>query len=146
MFDALKSSRAELIAIYGRRRVGKTFMVRQAFEKEMVFEFSGTLRGSFKQQLTNFSRALSEAFKTPIPLAMPVSWSDALNGLRDFLMPMVTKRRTVIFFDEFPWIHTPRSGFLEAFDYWWNTWASRYPNLVVVICGSAAAWMIKHVV
>lgn len=146
LFDALKSPRAELIAIYGRRRIGKTFMVRQAFEKEMVFEFSGTLHAPLRQQLTNFSRALHEAFKTPMPPAVPASWSEALNGLRDFLMPMVTKRRTVIFFDEFPWIHTPRSGFLEAFDYWWNTWASRYPNLVVVICGSAAAWMIKHVV
>lgn len=144
--EALQSPRAELIAIYGRRRVGKTFMVRQVLEKEIVFEFSGTLHGPLKQQLTNFSVALSEAFKTPVALAMPRTWPEALKSLEKLLIPMVARKRTVVFFDEFPWINTPRSGFLEAFDYWWNSWASRYPKLTVVICGSAAAWMIKHVV
>jgi hypothetical protein len=144
--EALQSARAELIAIYGRRRVGKTFMVRQALEKEIVFEFSGTLHGPMKQQLANFSEALSKVLKTSVPLAIPLTWSEAMKNLEKLLTPMISKKPLVVFFDEFPWINTPRSGFLEAFDYWWNTWASRHPKLIVIICGSAAAWMIKHVV
>ncbi len=81
-----------------------------------------------------------------LPLASPKSWLQAFSMLEDYLTPLLKSRRVIVFFDEFPWINTPRSGFMPAFENFWNTWASQQKNLVVVICGSAAAWMIKNVV
>lgn len=144
--DAFQSGRAELIAIYGRRRVGKTFLVRSVYEKNMVFEFTGAHRTNMPTQLENFAKALQRANGSTAALAVPKNWSQALSELERFLEPIITKRKAVIFFDEFPWINSQKSHFLQAFDHFWNAWASRYPNLTVVICGSAASWMIQHIV
>lgn len=141
----IKSDEAELLALYGRRRVGKTFLIRNAFQKQLVFEFSGIHGATLDQQLENFSEMLSKASGS-LPLAKPANWLQAFKMLTDYLMSVIKKQKKVIFFDEFPWIETPRSGFLPAFENFWNIWASRQKNLVVVICGSAASWMIQKVV
>ena len=142
--EVLNSGSSELIAVYGRRRVGKTFLIRNAYEKQMSFEFSGIHNALLNQQLENFSDALSKV--AGLPLAKPTSWIQAFKMLEDYLSPKIKNHRRVIFFDEFPWINTPKSGFLPAFENFWNMWASRQKNLVVVICGSAAAWMIQKVI
>ena len=139
------SDEPELVAVYGRRRVGKTFLIRNVFKKQMAFEFSGVHNASLEQQLENFSEALSKAAGS-LPLSKPTGWIEAFRMLTDYLTPIVRRRRIVLFFDEFPWINTPRSGFMQAFENFWNTWASLQNNLVVVICGSAAAWMIQKVI
>lgn len=139
------SGEPELVAIYGRRRVGKTFLIRNSFHKQLIFEFSGIHNASLDQQLESFSDALTKVTGS-LPLAKPVSWIQAFRMLTDYLTPLIRNQRRVIFFDEFPWIHTPRSGFIQAFENFWNTWASKQHNLVVVICGSAAAWMIQKVI
>ena len=144
--DALRAANAELIALYGRRRIGKTFLVRKAYEKQLAFEFSGVHNATMRQQLQNFSYALQRAMNSPAELAAPATWIAAFHTLEDYLAPIVKKQKTVIFFDEFPWIQTPRSNFLKAFDHFWNSWASKQGNLVVVVCGSAAAWMVKNIV
>lgn len=144
--DAMASTSAELIAIYGRRRVGKTFLVRSVYEKHLVFEFTGVHNAKMPEQLDNFSRAITKATGSPGVLAAPASWSAAFDILEKFLTPIIKKRKAVIFFDEFPWIHSQKSNFLKSFDHFWNTWASKYPNLTVVICGSAASWMIQNIV
>ncbi|HTD92473.1 MAG TPA: ATP-binding protein [Chitinophagaceae bacterium] len=143
---ALVSKEAELIALYGRRRVGKTFLIRSVYKEQMAFEFTGIHEASFIDQLENFTISLQKAFKSPAPLAIPGSWLKAFNLLQQYLSNRKEKKKSVIFFDEFPWIHTPRSGFLQAFEHFWNTWASRQPGLIVVICGSAASWMIENIV
>ena len=140
----LNSAEPELVAVFGRRRVGKTFLIRNTFAAHLAFEFSGIHNASFDQQLENFTLAFSKVRK--LKTARPASWISALSMLEDYLKPLVKKQRTVIFFDEFPWIGTPRSGFLQAFENFWNTWASRPKNLVVILCGSAAAWMIQEVI
>ncbi|MBC7890212.1 MAG: AAA family ATPase [Ferruginibacter sp.] len=140
----LESAEPELVAVYGRRRVGKTFLIRNVFEKQIAFEFSGIHNASLELQLENFGGAMSKV--AGLPLAKPGTWLQAFNMLTDYLTPVIKKGRQIIFFDEFPWINTPRSGFMQAFENFWNTWASRQPNLVVVICGSAAAWMIQKVI
>lgn len=144
--QAIASDRAEMIAIFGRRRVGKTFMIRHVLQKHLAFEFSGTLNASAKVQLSNFAHEATRWFALPAPMAVPGSWQEALVHLSKLLEPQLRKKPTAVFFDELPWINGRRSGFLAAFDYWWNTWASRQPRLTVVLCGSATAWMIKHVV
>jgi AAA+ ATPase superfamily predicted ATPase len=143
---AVTSNSAELIAIYGRRRVGKTFLVRTVYAKQMAFEFTGVKDGKLSEQLENFSRSLKIATGSPLDFTIPKSWSSAFEILQRFLEPIINKKKAVVFFDEFPWINSPKSNFLKAFDYFWNTWASKYPNLTIVICGSAASWMIQNIV
>jgi len=140
-----KSGEAELLAVYGRRRVGKTFLIRNAFQKQLVFEFSGIHNATLDQQLESFIVTLSKT-SASLPLAKPASWVQAFGILTNYLTPLLQKQKKVVFFDEFPWINTPRSGFLPAFENFWNIWASRQKNLVVVICGSAASWMIQKVI
>ncbi|RYE26979.1 MAG: AAA family ATPase [Sphingobacteriaceae bacterium] len=141
----LNSGEPELVAVYGRRRVGKTFLIRRIYSKQISFEFSGIHHETLAHQLESFATALTIS-SSSLPLARPASWIQAFQMLITYLTPQIKKQRKVIFFDEFPWINTPKSGFLRAFENFWNTWASRQENLVVVICGSAAAWMIQKVI
>ena len=115
-----KSGEAELIAVYGRRRVGKTFLIRNGFSKALSFEFSGIHHATLDQQLDSFSLTLTIA-SAGLPVAKPDNWLRAFDILRQYLSPLVKKERTIIFIDEFPWIDTPRSGFLPAFENFWNT-------------------------
>ncbi len=140
-----RSGAPELVVVYGRRRVGKTYLVRNVFRKQMAFELSGVHNAPLRHQLENFTAALSKASGN-LPLAQPASWMGAFDMLTLYLAPLVKKQRKVVFIDEFPWLSTPRSGFIQAFENFWNTWASRQKNLVVIICGSAAAWMIQKVI
>ena len=112
----------------------------------MVFEFSGVHEATLRRQLINFSQTMKAATQSTVDITPPSTWIEALHSLQQYLVPLLSNRKCVIFFDEFPWIHTPKSGFLQAFDHFWNSWASQQPNLVVVICGSAASWMIHNVV
>ena len=146
LIKALDSPEAELVAMLGRRRVGKTFLIRQVYKHNMVFEFSGVHEATLRRQLLNFSQTMKAATQSAVDITPPSTWIEALHSLQQYLTPILSDKKCVIFFDEFPWIHTPKSGFLQAFDHFWNSWASRQPNLVVVICGSAASWMIHNVV
>lgn len=143
--DMLSSKEAELIAILGRRRVGKTFLIRNYYQKYLVFECTGIHDAGLPEQLFNFSRSLHQAMQSAIPPATPDNWVQAFTFLGDFLATKLNDQPAVVLFDEFPWIHTSKSGFLAAFGHWWNTWASRQPQLKVVICGSAASWMIENI-
>jgi len=144
--DMLASGEAELIAILGRRRVGKTFLVRNFYEKHLVFEYTGVHEAELDEQLLNFRNALQQAMGSNIPPAIPTNWIEAFTFLSEFLKTKLVREQAVVLFDEFPWIHTPKSGFLSAFGHWWNTWASRQALLKVVICGSAASWMIENII
>ena len=146
--EALTSSGPELIAVFGRRRVGKTFLIRHAYSKQLVFEFSGLKDTKSAAQLERFGLALAKTFGLETPPAKFRSWLHAFSLLADILEKTTTssKKKQVVFLDEFPWMDSPRSGFLAAFDHFWNSWATKQPNLVVVICGSAASWMIQNIV
>jgi len=140
-----KSGEAELVAVYGRRRVGKTFLIHAVYQRQVAFEFCGMHDATLSQQLENFSQSLTVASGN-LPIAKPSGWIQAFKMLADYLTPIIKRRRKIVFFDEFPWMDTPRSGFLAAFENFWNTWASHQEHLVVVICGSSASWMIRKVI
>lgn len=144
--EALNSEEPELIAVYGRRRVGKTFLIRNVFQKQLLFEFSGIHHAPNEQQLESFSLALTSASGSPVPFAIPANWLQAFKMLTDYITPLIKRKKAVLFFDEFPWINVHKSGFLPAFENFWNAWGTRQKNIIVVICGSAAAWMIQKVV
>ena len=146
MTEALHSADAELIAVYGRRRVGKTFLIREFYKNEIAFSFTGQYEADLDIQLTNFSIKLDEFQRSPSASIPPKNWNEAFVRLKSYLIPLLKKKKVVVFIDEFPWIDTSKSGFLSAFDYFWNDWASTMSKLKVVICGSAASWMIRKVI
>ncbi len=144
--DALDSNIPELIAVYGRRRVGKTFLIRQVYKKQMQFEFSGLHNGKLSDQLENFSIVLSQKMKGSINMVKPKGWLSAFKLLESYIDKLKSKKKKVIFIDEFPWLATPKSKFLTAFENFWNNYASKKTDLVVVICGSATSYMIQKIV
>ncbi len=141
--EAVQSSEAEMIAVIGRRRVGKTFLVNTVYADRLSFELTGIQNADLRQQLKNFAYRMSEA--TGEKKDPPADWFDAFVQLIDYLKTRTGKEKTVVFLDELPWLATPRSGFLQGLSFFWNSWAVKQ-NIVVVICGSAASWMIQKVV
>lgn len=143
--DALASYEAEMVAVIGRRRVGKTFLINTVYEKETVFSVTGLQKATKKEQLENFMVELKKVTKSTLPLEIPDSWLKAFYMLTSYLDQLDWTEKKVVFLDELPWMVTHRSGFLTGLSYFWNSWAVK-KNIVVVICGSAASWMIQKVV
>ena len=143
--EALQSPKPEMVSIIGRRRVGKTFLVKSVYKNRIGFEITGIQHATRKEQLRNFMLQLSKFSKGGFPLTEPKDWLEAFYLLTKFLEAKPKKKKQVVFLDELPWLSTHRSGFLKGLSYFWNSWAVDQ-NIVVVICGSAASWMIKKVV
>ena len=141
--DALLSDEAEMISIIGRRRVGKTFLVQEVYKKQIVFEISGIQNANKIEQLRNFTEQLI-AFFPKVDIKRPTDWLDAFFLLTRLLRAKKRTRKEVIFFDEVPWMATQKSDFLKGLSYFWNSWAVK-ENVVVVLCGSAASWMINKI-
>jgi len=141
----LKSDTPEMLAVVGRRRVGKTFLIQTVYENEICFALTGSQYSPLKEQLQNFAWQMEKYSGSKIPVAPPKNWAEAFNQLSKYIDSKKHKQKKVIFMDELPWLAAHKSGFLSALGYFWNTWASR-KNIVIVICGSAASWMIKNVI
>lgn len=141
----LETDEAEFVSIIGRRRVGKTFLVESIYGERFVFDMTGTQNGLLEAQLQNFADQFNFYAQPDYPINAPAKWSEAFRILRAYLQKQAFTDKKVLFFDELPWLAGQKSGFLEAFGYFWNSWASRQ-NLVLVICGSAASWMIQKVI
>ena len=134
---------ARLIAVYGRRRVGKTYLVKYFFNEKFDFFFTGSFETSMKVQLSLFRTSLEQYSGRKWPVAK--SWFEAFAQLHEYLQG-VQKKRVVVFLDELPWMDTPRSNFLAAFTYFWNTWGSTRDGLKLIVCGSATSWMLDKVI
>lgn len=141
----LGSDESQFVAVYGRRRVGKTFLIREAYNYDFVFQHTGTYGATRKQQLSDFRESLYNAGMGKC--AMPKTWSDAFHLLWDFLKAMpVDGKKKVIFIDELPWMDTPKSNFVRSLDHFWNAWATTRKDIILVICGSATSWIIDNVI
>ncbi len=144
-----QSKEAEFVAVFGRRRVGKTYLVRQFFNAQncLFFESTGLKNGDLKTQLELFTRNLEAAFyNNRVALEPPKRWLDAFQLLNQCLLELPRSKRIVLFFDELPWLATRKSGILQALDYYWNTQWSKNPKLKLIVCGSAASWMLEKLV
>ena len=146
LLKTLTSGESEMVAVFGRRRVGKTFLIKQVYQEHIVFEMTGLQNGNTKEQLQNFSIQLATLSKNDVPVKQPSNWLDAFFMLSQFLdnQPSTDKKR-VVFLDELPWMAGAKSGFIMGLGWFWNSWAEQR-NVVVVICGSATSWMIQKIV
>jgi uncharacterized protein len=144
--NAYTSKKPELIAVFGRRRVGKTYLIGSFFQGKIDFELTGLKEGTSEQQLRNFTYSLKDAKKLGELPPLPIDWLDAFHQLKTYLESLGNpEKRKVIFIDEVPWIANGKSDFLTGFSYFWNSYAAK-TNIVVVICGSATAWMIQKII
>lgn len=146
--ETLYSHRSELVAVYGRRRIGKTYLIREFFNEKIIFSFIGLSDESKTKQIKNFVLKLNEytndKFKNE---TLPTDWLEAFSLLKRNLKTIKeTKKKKVIFIDEFPWIDSQKSGFLSAFENFWNDYCTTRTDLIVVICGSAASYMVKKII
>ena len=144
------SDRPEFVAIYGRRRVGKTFLVKQTFKGRIAFQHTGVspvdMQGAanrMKSQLDSFYYSLLNHGLEGY--TRPKSWIEAFYQLEKLLDMLDDGKRQVVFFDELPWMDTPRSGFLSAFESFWNGWCSGRDNIMLIICGSATSWILGNI-
>ena len=135
---------AQLVIVYGRRRVGKTFLINQFFNNKFAYKITGVYGESRAVQLKNFITALNRNSRKKY--AVPNDWYEAFEYLREYIGKLSKKSKQVFFFDEMPWLDTHKSGFLSAFEWFWNDYASTMDNVVFIVCGSATAWMDKKIV
>lgn len=145
LLEYAQSDRPEFIAIYGRRRVGKTFLVSKLFKGKLAFAMTGVLDGTKEEQTTAFVDAMKEyAGQSVTP---PTTWMEAFGMIKTYLKKKVRlRRRCIMFIDELPSFDTQRSGFVRALGYFWNSWASQQDNLTLIVCGSATSWMIRNII
>lgn len=144
---AVNSDQAEMIAVYGRRRIGKTFLISTYFkDKGIYFEFTGIKDASRSTHLKRFIKILATTFLDDEVPSTPKDWFEALDLLYEQVKAVSQKNKVILFFDELPWIASAKSNFLQAIDHFWNLYFSRMKNVIVIVCGSAASWMIDNVI
>ena len=143
------SDRPEFVALYGRRRVGKTYLIKQVFKDRLTFQHTGVSpvdslddKNRLRTQLESFYYSLLnyglEGFNPP------KTWMEAFFMLSQLLKKLDKGQRMIIFIDELPWMDTPRSRFLSAFENFWNGWCSDHDNIMLIVCGSATSWMLRN--
>lgn len=140
-----RSRKSEFIVVYGRRRIGKTFLVNQLFADRFTFSFVGSRNQKSEIQLQRFAEQL-KAYSGSTYAPSLATWEEAFSELRILIESKPPKERKVIFFDEMPWIDTPQSAFVEALEYFWNAWAAQRDDIMFIACGSATSWMVNKLV
>jgi uncharacterized protein len=142
--ELLKSPQSEFVAVTGRRRVGKTYLIDTTYDKYISFRVTGIQDGSMAKQLANFMSKLEEASKKTYPTVS--NWQEAFQYLRLYCKSIGRKSKCVIFLDELPWMNTPKSGFLQLLAHFWNDYLSKEKRFVLVVCGSASSWITKKII
>ena len=137
------SDKSEFVAVYGRRRVGKTFIIKEFFEDKLLFSVSGLANEKTAKQLENFHLTLLRHDSTL--LNGPTDWLKAFEMLMS-LVERSSAKRKVILLDELPWMDTPKSGFISALEHFWNDFASSRHDVLLIVCGSATSWMMNKLI
>src|SRR5579872_973143 len=142
------SKKAEFIAIYGRRRVGKTYLIKNLIDSLpcMFFHVTGLQKGSSKEQLDEFAKQIGSTFYRGPSLIPRERWIDAFEDLTQAIIKIPKDKKVVLFFDEFPWMATPRSNLLTALELYWNRYWVFNDRIKLIICGSATSWIIDNII
>jgi AAA+ ATPase superfamily predicted ATPase len=146
LLKSIQSNDSELIAVYGRRRVGKTFLIRNIYKDHIKFEVSGLFQGEKEQQLDIFFDELKKVSVRFVEEDRPKSWKEAFELLKKYINGLRGKEKKVIFIDEMPWLDSHKSDFRMYFGHFWNTFCEKRKDLIVVVCGSAASYMVQNVI
>lgn len=143
------SSKPEFLALYGRRRVGKTYLIRQFFKNKkdaIFFNVTGSKKGSIKEQINHFTDQLGEVFYDGANLKRSKGWDETLKALTKAIKKVPKGKKIILFFDELPWMATRNSRLLEGLDYYWNQHWSNDKRIKLIICGSSASWIINKII
>lgn len=141
------SGEPEFLAVYGRRRIGKTYLISEFFkDRDVYFEITGMKNGTMAEQLFQFAYEFSRQFNDGNRVPPPENWAQALNLLHEAIEKVEKSKKIILFFDEVPWLASPRSNFLNALEHFWNRYISRNKNVVLIICGSSASWVIRNII
>jgi hypothetical protein len=143
LLEAANNEYSKFVAVYGRRRVGKTFLIRETFNYSFTFQHTGLAHGKIKDQLFSFLTSLQTA--SGKKYAQFKNWYEAFFALEDWLSSLPAGKK-IIFFDELPWMDTPRSNFISGLEHFWNSWASARKDILLIVCGSATSWIVKKII
>ena len=143
LLEAFASEDSEFVAVYGRRRVGKTFLVRETFDQSFTFQHTGVKNGSRQIQLSRFRQSMIEQGHPGCPELK--DWFDAFNLLKVVVMKS-SRERKIVFLDELSYLDTKGSRFIPALEHFWNGWASARKDILFVVCGSATSWVLEKIV
>lgn len=140
--EAYESDESKFVAVFGRRRIGKTYLVREVFQNKFAFTYSGMAKATTKEQLQRFYLSLKEyGYKNG---SYPSNWIEVFYMLEQYLKELPEGKK-VVFLDELPWMDAPKSSFMAAFENFWNGWASARNDILLIVCGSATSWMVKKI-
>ena len=143
--QAIASESSQLIAVYGRRRVGKTYLIENTLSREIIFDATGIKEASIRTQISNFQAQIIKRSKKLSKSPTPQNWFEAFQLLQKYIEAKGGKKK-VIYIDEFPWFCGQRSEFLPVFEHFWNNFCAKRNDLVVIVCGSAASFMVNKVI
>ena len=138
----IDSDRSEFIAIYGRRRVGKTYLVTEMFREQFTFDMTGVIDGNKNDQMTSFCISLKASGYQG---KMPTDWYEAFEALKEVVKARKSEK-AILFIDELPCLDTPRANLIKALDLFWNGWATRQNNVKLIVCGSATTWIVDNII
>ena len=140
----VKSTEAEFVVVYGRRRIGKTFLVNSFFNDSYAFKLTGLAKKSKREQLANFTTALNR-YGDGRKFAKPRTWYEAFDKLRDLLEAKHVDGKKVVFIDELPWMDSRGSNLVSALEHFWNDWAGAQSDMILIVCGSATSWITRKI-
>jgi uncharacterized protein len=140
-----QSQKSEFLAVFGRRRVGKTFLVREYFNYTFDFHISGLANADTSQQLFNFHNSLAKQSNIFYD-ARPTNWLEAFQRLEKLIESKPSREKKIIFFDEMPWFDTKGADFMMGLEHFWNSWATNRKDILLIACGSAASWIINELI
>jgi AAA+ ATPase superfamily predicted ATPase len=140
----VESKQSEFVAVFGRRRVGKTFLIREFFQDKFTFYHTGIANSNATIQLNSFNTSLNKYGKTLYPRSR--NWFDAFENLIHLLENANTRKKKIVFIDEIPWMDTHKSGFVAALEFFWNSYASAQKDIKLIVCGSASSWIMNKLI
>ncbi len=148
LLEIYQSRKAEFVVVYGRRRIGKTFLIEELFKTKngYFFHVTGVQDGALTEQLGEFAKAIGRTFYQGASIATSGSWMQAFEELSKAINATQQSKKIVLFFDELPWMATKKSRLLQALDYYWNRYWKNDSRIKLVICGSSASWMIRKII
>lgn len=145
LINNYKSNQSEFIVVYGRRRIGKTYLINNVFDEQFSFSYIGGHHLTSEQQLAKFGDALKKYSRSAFAPRLK-DWFEAFRHLQAYIESLPDKQRKLIFFDEMPWIDTQHSDFVTALEDFWNSWAALRRDICFIACGSASSWMVDKLV